>query len=50
MALKRFLGKEAESDRGVMTTKSSLLEAVTTRFAEIETQPLYTLATIMDPR
>lgn len=50
MALKRFLGKDAELDHGVKTTKSSLLEAVTTRFAEIENEPLYTLATIIDPR
>ena len=48
--MKHFLGKEEESDRGVKTTKSCLLESVTTRFSGIEDEPLYTVATMMDPR
>lgn len=50
MALKRFLGKEVATDHGVKTSKATLLEAVTRRFAEMEKEPLYSLATIIDPR
>ncbi|KAJ3608020.1 hypothetical protein NHX12_025070 [Muraenolepis orangiensis] len=50
MALKRFLGKEVASDHGVKTSKATLLEAVSRRFAEMEKEPLYSLATIIDPR
>ena len=47
---KRFLGKAVASDHGVKTAKSTLMEAVMRRFSEIEKEPLYTLATIIDPR
>ncbi|XP_034072029.1 uncharacterized protein LOC117546055 isoform X3 [Gymnodraco acuticeps] len=30
--------------------KSTLLEAVETRFAEVEEEPLYSIATLVDPR
>ncbi|KAF3833157.1 hypothetical protein F7725_026822 [Dissostichus mawsoni] len=30
--------------------KSTLLEAVETRFAEVEEKPLYSIATLVDPR
>ncbi|KAJ8375482.1 hypothetical protein SKAU_G00060620 [Synaphobranchus kaupii] len=50
MALKCFLGKDVASDHGVKTTKATLLQAVTLRFADIEKEPLYSLATIIDPR
>ncbi|XP_042617371.1 zinc finger BED domain-containing protein 4-like [Cyprinus carpio] len=45
-ALKRLLEKGADTDRG----KTTLLEAVQRRFSKIERQPLYTLATVIDPR
>ncbi|KAJ3607293.1 hypothetical protein NHX12_025603 [Muraenolepis orangiensis] len=50
MALKRFLGNEVALDHGVKTSKATLLEAVSRRFAEMEKEPLYSLATIIDPR
>lgn len=50
MVLKRLLSKDVATDRGVKTAKSTLLEAVSRRFADIEKEPLYTLATIIDPR
>ncbi|KAJ8391358.1 hypothetical protein AAFF_G00089880 [Aldrovandia affinis] len=49
-ALKRLLAREAETDRGVGTLKATLLEAVQTRFRDIEEEPLYTVATFLDPR
>lgn len=49
-ALIRYMSKTVDSDHGVKTTTSCLLEAVTTRFAHIENEPLYTLATILDTR
>lgn len=49
-ALIRFLEKTEDSDHGVKTSKSTLLEAVKRRFADIESQHLYSIATILDPR
>ncbi|XP_034089172.1 zinc finger BED domain-containing protein 4-like [Gymnodraco acuticeps] len=49
-ALKRLLRKEVETDRGVKTMKSTLLESVNTRFADIYSDPLYCIATVFDPR
>ena len=50
MALKRFLSRDSPSDHGVGTTKAELLRAVTRRFDGIDNEPLYTLATLLDPR
>lgn len=50
MALKRLLGKSVATDHGVKTSKSTLLDAVNKRFADVETEPLYSVATIIDPR
>ncbi|KAM6995349.1 zinc finger BED domain-containing protein 4 [Tautogolabrus adspersus] len=50
MALKRFLSRDVPSDHGVGTTKAELLRAVTRRFDGIEDKPLYSLATLLDPR
>ncbi|KAF7214549.1 zinc finger BED domain-containing protein 4-like [Nothobranchius furzeri] len=50
LVLKRLLAKDAAADHGVKTTKATLLEAVSKRFADIEKEPLYSLATIIDPR
>ena len=50
MALKRYLGKAIASDHGVKMAKSTLMEAVMRRFFEVENEPLYTLAIILDSR
>ena len=50
VALKRLLSKAAETDSGVRTAKSTLLEAVNSRFGNTFSEPLYYLATILDPR
>ncbi|XP_078023607.1 zinc finger BED domain-containing protein 4-like [Epinephelus lanceolatus] len=50
MALKWFLSRYSPTDHGVGTTKAELLRAVTRRFDGIENEPLYTLATLLDPR
>ncbi|XP_077384322.1 uncharacterized protein LOC144022969 [Festucalex cinctus] len=42
--------RRADTDRGVATAKTTLLEAVVKRFSNIEHEPLYSLATILDPR
>lgn len=49
-ALKRLLGRAADTDRGVGTAKATLLEVVQRRFADIKKNPLYTVATAVDPR
>lgn len=49
-ALKQLLERQADTDHGVGTAKATLLEAVVRRFSNIEHKPLYSLATILDPR
>lgn len=49
-ALKRLLNKEAETDHGVKTAKSALLEAVSARFSQADSEHLYFIATVLDPR
>ncbi len=46
-ALKRLLSKEVETDHGVKTMKSTLLESVSTRFTEIYSDPLHFIATVL---
>ncbi|KAK7888961.1 hypothetical protein WMY93_024521 [Mugilogobius chulae] len=48
--LKRVLSREDNSDQGIRTMKSTLLEAVNQRFSEVEKEPLYYIATMIDPR
>ena len=48
--LTRFLDSESEEHRGIQTMKATLLDAVHTRFDSVETEPLYAVATILDPR
>ncbi|XP_076828944.1 zinc finger BED domain-containing protein 4-like [Brachyhypopomus gauderio] len=48
--LKRFLSRENEDDEGIKKMKSILLEAVNRRFRDVESEPLYTFATLLDPR
>lgn len=49
-ALKCLLSKEVETDHGVKTMKSTLLESVSTHFTEIYSDPMHFIATILDPR
>ena len=49
-ALKRLLNKTVATDHGIKTTKTTLLQAVEQRFRHILTEPLFFLATILDPR
>ncbi|XP_057694491.1 zinc finger BED domain-containing protein 4-like [Corythoichthys intestinalis] len=49
-ALRCLLSKDKTTDQGVKTMKSTLLDAVETRFAGIEEEPLYSIATLVDPR
>lgn len=48
--LKRLLERSANTDRGVGTAKTTLSEAMERRLGSIYQEPLYTLATILDPR
>lgn len=49
-ALSRLLRKQTDTDQGVKTTKATLLQALERRFSDIESEPLYTIATVLDPR
>lgn len=49
-ALKRLLRKEVETDHGVKAMKSTLLDSVNKRFKNIYSDPLYCIATVLDPR
>ncbi|KAL7408123.1 hypothetical protein ABVT39_018652 [Epinephelus coioides] len=48
--LRRVLSREEEHDQGIRTMKRTLLEAVEKRFANVETEPLFYMATLLDPR
>ncbi|KAJ8347384.1 hypothetical protein SKAU_G00287850 [Synaphobranchus kaupii] len=48
--LKCVLSREHSTDQGIKTMKSTLLEAVERRFSQVETEPLYSIATLVDPR
>lgn len=48
--LVRLLNRETDEDNGVKTMKATLLEAVKKRFSDVETNPLYFISTILDPR
>ena len=50
VVLKRLLVKETMEDSGIKTMKATLLAAVDTRFQTVEAEPLYAVATILDPR
>ncbi|BFZ15313.1 hypothetical protein BsWGS_18352 [Bradybaena similaris] len=47
--LMAFRQKEG-SDAGIKTMKAALLEAVSSRFADIESNSIYTCVTLLDPR
>lgn len=46
----RLLNRETDEDHGVKTMKATLLAAVKKRFRDVETNPLYFISTILDPR
>uniref|UniRef100_A0A3P8U0R1 BED-type domain-containing protein n=1 Tax=Amphiprion percula TaxID=161767 RepID=A0A3P8U0R1_AMPPE len=48
--LKRLLSRPEEADEGIRTIKGTLLEAVRRRFTHVETEPIYSVATLLDPR
>ncbi|KAI2645826.1 Zinc finger BED domain-containing protein 4 [Labeo rohita] len=48
--LVRLLNRETDEDHGVKTMKATLLAAVKKRFSDVETNPLYFISTILDPR
>ncbi|KAI2648014.1 Zinc finger BED domain-containing protein 4 [Labeo rohita] len=48
--LVRFLSKASEDEQGVQTMKATLLDAVHRRFRDVESEPLYAVATLLDPR
>ena len=48
--LKRHLSPEESTDAGIKTMKSTLLEVVTERFDHVETETIYSIATLVDPR
>ncbi|CAM4293618.1 unnamed protein product, partial [Leuciscus chuanchicus] len=50
VALTRLLGRPSDTDRGVQTTKTTLLEAVNRRFNGVHCEALYSVATMLDAR
>ncbi|KAL6478871.1 hypothetical protein MHYP_G00123040 [Metynnis hypsauchen] len=48
--LKRILAKEDEADTGIKTMKKTLLQAVSKRSSTVEDEPVYGLATLLEPR
>ncbi|XP_067252965.1 zinc finger BED domain-containing protein 4-like [Chanodichthys erythropterus] len=50
VALTRLLGRPNDMDRGVQTTKTTLLEAVNHRFNGMHCEALYSVATMLDAR
>ncbi|KAK7888714.1 hypothetical protein WMY93_024274 [Mugilogobius chulae] len=46
----RVLSRERDEDQGIRTMKRTLLDAVEKRFADVETEPLFYIATLLDPR
>ena len=49
-ALRCLLSKQTDTDHGVKTTKTTLLEAVNERFYQIECDPMFCIATLLDAR
>ncbi|KAJ8353183.1 hypothetical protein SKAU_G00207500 [Synaphobranchus kaupii] len=48
--LKRLLAQVNEANQGIKTLKSTLLESMNRRFTNMESEPLYSVATLLDPR
>ena len=49
-ALRRLLSKQADTQHSVKTAKTALLEAVNKRFNLLEYDPMFCIATLLDPR
>lgn len=49
-ALVRFLREKKKDVQGIQTMKTTLLDAVHRRFTHVESEPRYTVATLLDPR
>ncbi|QQP36332.1 Uncharacterized protein FKW44_021398, partial [Caligus rogercresseyi] len=49
-ALTRLLKKDVETDHGVKTMKTALLEALNRRFDQTDTDPMFCIASVLDPR
>ncbi|KAI7814064.1 putative zinc finger BED domain-containing protein 4-like [Triplophysa rosa] len=50
VVLKNLLSQERDTDSGIKTMKSTLLQAVNERLCNIEDEPLFSVATLLDPR
>ncbi len=50
VVLRRVLSREDDDDQGIKTMKRTLLEAVEKCFADVETEPLFYIATLLDSR
>lgn len=48
--LLRLLTKETDEDHGIKTMKGTLTAAVQRRFSDVEKNPLYCIATVLNPR
>ncbi|XP_023694530.2 zinc finger BED domain-containing protein 4-like isoform X1 [Paramormyrops kingsleyae] len=48
--LERLLSRQDDSDTGIKSMKTTLLQAVNRRFGEVQDEPLYSIATLLDPR
>ncbi|XP_025752745.1 zinc finger BED domain-containing protein 4-like [Oreochromis niloticus] len=48
--LHRFLTRETNDDHGIKAMKGTLAAVVRTRFTDVEENPLYSIATLLDPR
>ncbi|XP_039460356.1 zinc finger BED domain-containing protein 4-like [Oreochromis aureus] len=48
--LHRFLTRETDEDHGIKAMKGTLAAAVRTQFTDVEENPLYSIATLLDPR
>ncbi|XP_058625330.1 zinc finger BED domain-containing protein 4-like [Onychostoma macrolepis] len=48
--LQRLLLKQMDEDHGIKTMKSTLLDALQRRFSNMEQNPLYCIASLLDPR
>ncbi|XP_016369499.1 zinc finger BED domain-containing protein 4-like [Sinocyclocheilus rhinocerous] len=48
--LQRLLLKQMNEDHGIKTMKSTLLDALQRRFSNMEQNPLYCIASLLDPR
>ncbi|XP_051811092.1 zinc finger BED domain-containing protein 4-like [Acanthochromis polyacanthus] len=50
VALRRLLSRPTDTDRGVQTAKATLLKAVNDRFHGVQSEPLFSIATMLDAR